>query len=73
MATRACLELRLRAIVLAEANEATIVLFDLLHGLWRVIDAIIADRTRHFAVAIDWCGIDQSGCAGARHAQDQER
>lgn len=73
MAIRACLELRLRAIALADANEATVMLFDLLNRLWRVLDAIIADRTRHLAIAIDWRGIDQSGCAGAHHAQDQER
>lgn len=71
MAIQACLELRLRAIVLAEANEATIVLFDLLHGLWRVLDAIIADRTRNLAIAIDRNGIGRNVSAGARHAQDQ--
>jgi hypothetical protein len=74
MATRPYRGLRLNwAVVFADANPAAVVSLDLLDRLWRVLDAIIADRTRHSAVAIDWNGIGQNVSAGARHAQDQER
>lgn len=71
-ATRVYQGLRLRAVVLAGADILAIMLLNLLHSFWRVLRAIIVDGTRHLAIAIDWRGIDQSGCAGARHAQDQE-
>lgn len=68
----ACQGLRLRTVVLADTNKAAIVQLNLLHSLRRVLNAIVADRTRYLAKAIDRNWIGQSGCAGARHAQDQE-
>lgn len=56
----------------ADTDKATIMLFDLLNRFRCVLGAIVADRTRYFAVAIDRNVTDRIGYAGARHAQNQE-
>lgn len=74
MGILACQGLRLRTVVFADANEAAVVLLDLLNSLLGVFDAIVADRLSNGAVAILRDSLDsgQIGYAGARRAQDQE-
>lgn len=61
-----------RTILLTQAHPLRVVSLNLLDRLWRVLDAIIADRTRHSAVAIDRNGSGRTVNATARRAQDQE-
>ena len=56
----------------ADTDKATIMLFDLLNRLWRVLGAIVADRLGNGTVAIDRNVTDRICYAGARRAQDQE-
>jgi hypothetical protein len=71
----ACRGLRLRTVVLAGADILAIMLLDLLHRFRCILGAIVADRLGNGAIAILRDSLDsgQSGCAAARHAQDQER
>lgn len=72
--TRPYQELRFNwAVGFAKAHPLRVVSLNLLDRLWRVFNAIIADGTRHSAVAIDRNGSDQTVNATARRAQDQER
>ncbi len=71
----ACQGLRLRTVVLADTNKAAVMLLNLPNRFRCILGAIVADRLGNGAIAILRDSLDsgQSGCAAARHAQDQER